>query len=131
MVGKVLQLKYTDHNITNTMKFPDLTLRHYLEIKIDAKTYLPIAKLQVWDRGLEQVGLLNLFDIPHFGRIQEINICVNMVLRCVHDDYLWLGKIISIHTHTSLHESWDYSNMENIIHYCSQIESITRLCQRP
>jgi hypothetical protein len=35
MLGKVLQLKYVDHDITDTMKFLKLALSEYLELKID------------------------------------------------------------------------------------------------
>jgi hypothetical protein len=68
-------------------------------MKIDAKTYLPIVEPKVWARGLERAGLLNLFDIPHFGRSQEINACVKMLLTCVHGGYLWLDRMISIDTY--------------------------------
>jgi len=51
---------------------------------------------KVWDRGLQKVGLLNLFDILHFGQIQEINVCVKMMLSCVHGEYSWIDRPISI-----------------------------------
>jgi hypothetical protein len=65
-------------------------------MKIDAKTYFPIVEPKLWARGLERA---DLFDIPHFGRSQEINACVNMLLTCVDDDYLWLDRPISIETY--------------------------------
>jgi hypothetical protein len=39
---------------------------------------------------------MNLFDIPHIGRIKEINACVNMFMICVHGGYLWLDMVVSI-----------------------------------
>jgi hypothetical protein len=33
---------------------------------------------------------------PTFGRSNEINACVNMLLRCVHGGYLWLDRPVSI-----------------------------------
>jgi hypothetical protein len=44
------------------------------------------------------VEILNLFDIPHFGRSSEINTCINMLLSCVHGGYLWLDKLVLIDT---------------------------------
>jgi hypothetical protein len=36
--------KYMDHEIIDTENFLDLALRHFLEMKIDTKTYMPIAE---------------------------------------------------------------------------------------
>jgi hypothetical protein len=96
MLGNVPQLKYVDQNIIDKMKFPEIVSDNYLEMKIDAKMYFPVVELKVWARGLEQASLLNLFDIPQFGRSEEINACVNMLLKYVHDGYFWLDRLISI-----------------------------------
>jgi hypothetical protein len=53
---------------------------------------------QIWATGLHKVGILNLFYIPHFGRSQEINSCIKMLLSCVHRGYLWLDRPVSIDT---------------------------------
>jgi hypothetical protein len=34
--------------------------------------------------------------IPHFGRHQEVNACVNIVLLCYHGGYLWLDRCIIV-----------------------------------
>jgi len=34
MLGRVLQLRYADHYIKNTMKFPELAPHYYLELRI-------------------------------------------------------------------------------------------------
>jgi hypothetical protein len=53
MLGKVPQLKYVDHNITYTTKFPELAPSKYLELKIDPVTNQTIPLPKVWARGLE------------------------------------------------------------------------------
>jgi hypothetical protein len=53
MLGKVSQLKYADHDITDTTKFPELAPRKYLELKIDPVTNQTILVPKVWARGLE------------------------------------------------------------------------------
>jgi hypothetical protein len=83
MIGKVLQLKYID---TNTTKFPELMSNNYLEMKIDVEMNMHIVELKVWAKGMKRVGLLNLLDIPHFCRSQDINACVNMLLTYVYND---------------------------------------------
>jgi hypothetical protein len=98
MLGKVSQLKYVDHDITDTTKFPELAPSEYLELKIDPVMNQTIPVPKVWARGLERAGILNLFDIPHFDRSQEVNACVKMLLTCVHGGYLWLDRPISIDT---------------------------------
>jgi hypothetical protein len=55
---------------------------------------IPVPK--VWARGLERADILNFFDIPHFDRIQEVNARVKILLTCVHGNYLWLDRPISI-----------------------------------
>jgi hypothetical protein len=84
MLGKVLQLKYADHDITDTMKFLELTLHEYLELRIYIVMNHPIHVPKVWARGLERDGILNLFKIPHIGRSHKVNACVKMLLTCVH-----------------------------------------------
>jgi hypothetical protein len=43
-------------------------------------------------------GILTLLDIMHFGRSEDINICVNLLLSCVHRGFLWLDRLVSIDT---------------------------------
>jgi hypothetical protein len=45
---------------------------------------------------LMQSTLLNVMKIPHFGRHQEVNACVKMLLSCYHGGYLWLNHRITI-----------------------------------
>ena len=34
--------------------------------------------------------------IPHFGRHQEVNACVKLLLSCYHGSYLWLDRSITV-----------------------------------
>jgi hypothetical protein len=53
MLGKVSQLKYVNHDIKDTMMFPELALREYLEQKLDLVTRKTILVTNLWARGLE------------------------------------------------------------------------------
>jgi hypothetical protein len=53
MLGKVPQLKYADHDITDVAKFPELVPHEYLELKVDPLTKKSIPVTKVWARGLE------------------------------------------------------------------------------
>jgi len=90
MLGKVSQLKYVNHDITDISKFLELALGKYLGLKLDPVTNQPIHVPKVWAKRLERVGILNLFEITHFFRSQEVKSCVKMMLTCVHGGYLWL-----------------------------------------
>jgi hypothetical protein len=98
MLRRVSQLKYADYDITNTTKFPELASHQYLELKTNPTTNQSIPMPKAWARGLEQSGILNLFNIPHFDQSNEVNACIKLLLTCVHGGYLWLDKAIYIDT---------------------------------
>jgi hypothetical protein len=51
---------------------------------------------QQWTMNLTQSTLLNVMKIPHFGRHQEVNACVKLLLVSYHGGYLWLNQHITI-----------------------------------
>jgi hypothetical protein len=51
---------------------------------------------QSWTMNLAQSTLLNVMKIPHFGRHQEVNTCVKLLLSCYHGHYLWLDHRITV-----------------------------------
>ena len=46
--------------------------------------------------NLAQSTLLNVMKIPHFGRHQEVNAYVKLLLSCYHGGYLWLDHRITV-----------------------------------
>lgn len=61
----------------------------------------PITQAEVfvpheWIEKLVPSGLLNLLQIPHFGRSPELNVVVKVLLSCVHEGYLWLERKIDM-----------------------------------
>jgi hypothetical protein len=46
--------------------------------------------------NLAQSTLLNVMKIPHFGRHQEVNACVKILVSCYHGDYLWFDLRITV-----------------------------------
>jgi hypothetical protein len=46
--------------------------------------------------NLTQATLLNVMNIPHFGRHQEVNAHVKLLLSCYHGGYLWLNRRIIV-----------------------------------
>jgi hypothetical protein len=83
MLGLVPNLKYADHDITDEKKFPELAPSKYLKKYINAETQMIVIEPQTWETGLEKVGILNLFDIPHFGRsTRDQCLCEDVVELC-------------------------------------------------
>jgi hypothetical protein len=42
--------------------------------------------------------ILNVMKIPHFGRHQEVNVCVKILLSFFHGGYLWIEKCITVYS---------------------------------
>jgi hypothetical protein len=51
---------------------------------------------QPWNMNLTQSIVLNVMKIPHFGRHQEVNTCIKLMLSCYHGGYLWLDRRITV-----------------------------------
>jgi hypothetical protein len=49
-----------------------------------------------WIQGLYNTGIMNLLEIPHFGRGKDVNNCVKKLLEVVHGGILWLDTQVSI-----------------------------------
>jgi hypothetical protein len=56
----------------------------------------PILQLKPWAVGLANTGILNLLEIPHFGRGKEVNNCVKQLMAVLHGGFLWLEQPVSI-----------------------------------
>jgi hypothetical protein len=97
MLGKVLKLKYVDHDVTDTTKFPDFVHESYLENRGDVgplgKTILETVQ---WVIGLYNLGIMNFLDIPHFGRSKNMGFCVKQLLAKVHGGILWMDRLVPI-----------------------------------
>jgi hypothetical protein len=51
---------------------------------------------QQWMMNLVQSNFLNIMKIMHFGRHQEVNPCVKLLLANYHGGYLWLDRRITV-----------------------------------
>jgi hypothetical protein len=49
-----------------------------------------------WIQGLYNTCIMNLLEIPHFGRGKEVNNCVKHLLAIIHGGILWLDTQVSI-----------------------------------
>jgi hypothetical protein len=50
-----------------------------------------------WATGLANTGIINLLDIPHFGRGRNINNYAKKLMVVTHGGYLWVEDLVSIY----------------------------------
>jgi hypothetical protein len=90
---KILTLKINDFNLGDRKNFSMLAPHRYLtRMKGKKSRIIP----QPWTMDLAQSTILNVMKIPHFGRHQEVNVCVKLLLSSFHGGYLWLDRCITV-----------------------------------
>jgi hypothetical protein len=90
---KIAALKFNDFNLGDRKIYGMLAPYKYLN-RMKGKNSNIIR--QPWTMNLAQSTMLNVMKIPHFGRHQEVNACVKMLLSCYHGKYLWLECHIKV-----------------------------------
>jgi hypothetical protein len=74
---KIAALKFSDFNLGKRKVYSMLAPHKYLtRTKGKNSKIIP----QYWTMNLAQSTLLNVMKIPHFGRHQEVNACVKLLL---------------------------------------------------
>jgi hypothetical protein len=92
-------LKLSDFNLRYRKNYSMFSLYKYLtRMKGKNSKIIP----QPWMMNFMQSTLLNIMKIPHFGRHQEFNACVKLLLSCYHGNYLCLFDLTLIHRITGL-----------------------------
>jgi hypothetical protein len=90
---KLRALKFSDFNLGDRKFYSMLAQHKYLTI---TKGRNPKIVPQQWTHNLAQSTLLDVMKIPHFGRHQEVNVCIGLLLSCYHRGYLWLDCHITV-----------------------------------
>jgi hypothetical protein len=86
-------LKFSNFNLGDRKVYNILAPHKYLTRKKGKNSkIIPHS----WTHNLMQSTLLNIMNIPHFGRHQEVNGCVKLLLSCYHGGYLWLNRRITV-----------------------------------
>jgi hypothetical protein len=97
MLGKVLNLRYANHDVKYTMKFPYLAHENYLEDKGEigplGKPILELAQLII---GICNSSIMNLLAIPHFECGKNVGMCVKQLLARVHGGIMWMDRLVPI-----------------------------------
>jgi hypothetical protein len=90
---KIAALKFSNFNLGNRKVYNMLSPHKYLT-RTKGKNLKIVP--QSWTINLAQSTLLNVMKIPHFGRHQEVNACIKLLLSCYHGGYLWLNHRIIV-----------------------------------
>jgi hypothetical protein len=86
---RILMLKINDFSLGDCKNYGMLTPHKYL-----TKTMGKNSKIipQPWTMDIARSTILNVMNIPHFDRHQEVNVCVKILMSCYHGGYLWLDR---------------------------------------
>lgn len=96
--GRIKELKYADHDLTELEKFSWFQMNYYLQVTSDGQGGEVITPLD-WAENLHHTTILNAIRIPHFGRGPKINSMVRLLLTRMHGGYLWMDSRISLNSH--------------------------------
>jgi hypothetical protein len=96
MLGFVNKLKYVDHDVADIGKFPKFVQQVYMDNRGEGPLVDPILEPKQWIIGLYNTRIMNLLEIPHFGRGNDVNFCIKQLLALVHGDILWMKRHVSI-----------------------------------
>jgi hypothetical protein len=90
---RIMTLNINDYNLGDCKNYGTLTPYKYLtKTKGKKSKIIP----QPWTMDVARSTILNIMKIPHFGRHQEVNACIKILLSCFHGSYLWLDKCIIV-----------------------------------
>jgi hypothetical protein len=92
-LGQIPLLKNSDFNLGDRKNYAMLAPHRYLTKTTGKK---PQLVSQPWIKELAQSIVLNVMKIPHFGRHQEVNACIKLLLSCYHGGYMWLDRRITM-----------------------------------
>jgi hypothetical protein len=67
-----------------------------MERKGTTSSGIPILEPKQWIVGLYNTCIMNMLEIPHFGRVNDVNACVKQLLALVHGGVLWMDRLVSI-----------------------------------
>jgi hypothetical protein len=96
LLGHVGKLKYSDHDVADDTKYPELAPQVFMQKIVVNQLRETITQPHKWATGLDRTRILGLLKIPHFGRGQYATECVEKLLAVTHGGDIWLDKPVHI-----------------------------------
>jgi hypothetical protein len=92
-LGLILDIKINDFNLEYKNNYVFLTPHKYLKKTTWKKLNIfP----QPWTKEIMMSTILNIMNLCHFGRYQEVNMFVKLLLSCYHGGNLWLDRLVTM-----------------------------------
>jgi len=95
-LGHVGKLKFSDHDVVDERKYPELAPQVFMETIVVNPLRGTITKPHKYAAGLDRTRILGFLKIPHFGRGQYAMACVKQLLAVMHGGDVWLEKSVPI-----------------------------------
>jgi hypothetical protein len=92
-LGQIPSLKNNDFNLGDRNNYMMVTPHRYMMKMIGKRPHIVS---QPWIKKLMQSMMINMMNIPHFGRHQEVNPCVKLLFSCYHGGYICLDMCITV-----------------------------------
>jgi hypothetical protein len=91
MLGEIESLRYSDHDLSDAKKFPELAPQNYLHTIMRPRSLVMTLEPKEWETRLQRVGILNLLEIPHFGRSmhKSMHVLSCFLVVSMEDSYGW------------------------------------------
>ena len=89
ILSKIAKLSFED---VDTLKKVGLERRNYMVTVQDGPTKPQQLVPMEWASGVDQVGLLNLLFMPHFGHNMQVNMYVKHLLLYFHRGFLCIDR---------------------------------------
>ena len=96
LLGYVNDLKFQDYNLLDHIELPQFQADQYIVMTVNPSMKVEALTLQAWITSLQPSSLLNLLQIPHFGRSNEINAVIKVFLFYIHGGNMWLDCTVDI-----------------------------------
>lgn len=90
LLARVPHLCMEDWYLNYCNKYPQFEPNKYLQSIYYEEAGVIRVEPMKWVVGIQDVGLLNMLYVPHFGRNNINTICMRQLLALVHDGCLWL-----------------------------------------
>jgi hypothetical protein len=97
LLGCMKKIRYLDHDVAEIGKFHEFAQHFYLDNIRIGPFGDPILQPNPWEAGLENIGILNLLEIPHFGRGKGVNNYIKQLIAVLHGGFLWMEQPVSIY----------------------------------
>jgi hypothetical protein len=80
LLGCIERLWYAYHDVFDNNKFPEFAQQVYMESLGMGPLGYPVLHPKHWVAGLVNTRILNLLEIPHFGRGKDVNNYIKQLL---------------------------------------------------